>query len=278
MISVIVHLFLLLILLSPCFSFINKEQPPESGIYVALGNPQSEMKTKSQSSKAVQKSTPQKAKTKTTKPSASKPKPTPRKSTERIKSEVVQEKSNILASKVELDKKKQEEAQREQKEKALREKEEAERQQREAEENARKAAEEAKRKAKQDAKSKFSSLLDSSDKNGKTSKGQEHGKPDAKVLEGLTTGYGQTGEGLGDRKLLFAPTINDSSQKKGRVVVKICVGKSGKVTKAKYTQRGSTTTDSYLISLAEKSAKEYKFEKSTITEQCGDIIIDFKLK
>jgi len=144
---------------------------------------------------------------------------------------------------------------------------------------ARKKAEEAKRKAQQkaDAKSKFSSLFNKSGKDS-ASKGQATGHPDAKALEGLSSGKGTAGKGFGDRGIVYSPTITDDSQRTGRVVVDICVNKKGEVISAKFTQKGSTTTDAYLIDLAEKSAKKYKFMKSEVEEQCGEITIDFKLK
>lgn len=83
---------------------------------------------------------------------------------------------------------------------------------------------------------------------------------------------------LGNRKVLKVPVINDKSQKKGRVVVKICVGSSGKVISSKYTMMGSTTNDTYLIDLAEKGAKGYVFSSSSNPKECGNVIIDFKLK
>lgn len=83
---------------------------------------------------------------------------------------------------------------------------------------------------------------------------------------------------LGNRKVLRTPRIKDDSQKKGRVVVKICVDDAGKVISSKYTMMGSTTSDSYLIGLAEKGALEYLFSPSNNSRECGNVIIDFQLK
>jgi|GEM_PF-4178240 len=63
----------------------------------------------------------------------------------------------------------------------------------------------------------------------------------------------------------------------GKVVIKVCVDSEGKVSEAKFTQRGSTTTDSYLVSVAEKAAKKYKFTTATVDTQCGTITVDFKV-
>jgi len=128
-----------------------------------------------------------------------------------------------------------------------------------------------------DAKSEFSKLFNTrgtkSKKNGK--QGDPLGSRDAKMLEGITRGKGEVGEGLDSRGVLFEPSFDDSSQKSGRVVVKVCINEKGNVISSKYTQRGSTTTDWELIAIAEKNAKKYRFTPSNIKEQCGTIIVDF---
>jgi len=86
------------------------------------------------------------------------------------------------------------------------------------------------------------------------------------------------GQGLSGRQIAYAPKIEDNSQKTGLVVVDICVDQEGKVMTAKYTQRGSTTNDQYLIQKAVKAAKKWRFATSAETKQCGVINIDFKLK
>ncbi|MBT8230053.1 MAG: hypothetical protein KJO50_07315 [Bacteroidia bacterium] len=146
-----------------------------------------------------------------------------------------------------------------------------------AEEIARQKAEQEAQK-KEAAKSKFGSLFNKNSDTNSTSQGDPLGKPDATALEGLTDAYGKTGEGLDDRGIEYQPKITDNTQKTGRVVVRICVDRSGKVVSSKFTQKGSTTTDAHLIDLAERSASKYRFSKSEIDEQCGNIIIDFKLR
>lgn len=87
------------------------------------------------------------------------------------------------------------------------------------------------------------------------------------------------GEGIFGRKVIFRPDIKDMTQKNGRIVVKICVNREGRVMNATYTQRGSTITDSELVQLAERSAKKYKFNKdyTAPNKQCGKITFIFKL-
>jgi TonB family protein len=86
------------------------------------------------------------------------------------------------------------------------------------------------------------------------------------------------GGGLGSRGVKYEPKITDNSQKTGKVVVDVCVDKTGKVVSANYTQRGSTTTDSDLRALAERSAMKFIFTESAIEKQCGTITVDFKVR
>ena len=93
-----------------------------------------------------------------------------------------------------------------------------------------------------------------------------------------TNGHSNIRGVLGNRKVLKVPSIKDDSQKKGRVVVKICVDAAGDVISSTYTMMGSTTSDTYLIELAEKGAKGYKFSPSANAKECGKVVIDFLLK
>ncbi|MEO7906697.1 MAG: hypothetical protein ABIT06_06975 [Saprospiraceae bacterium] len=110
------------------------------------------------------------------------------------------------------------------------------------------------------------------------SQGDPSGDPNAKALEGISKGSGRVGGGLGNRGVLHEPQISDRSQKTGRVVISVCVDKNGKVIKADYTQKGSTTTDTELKEIARKAALQFKFTMSEIEEQCGTITVDFKVQ
>jgi hypothetical protein len=152
-----------------------------------------------------------------------------------------------------------------------------------AEEEARQKAEaEAKKKSEyEQAKKQYGTLLSGSGK-GETgapgNQGDPSGDPNAQNLKGVSTGSGMVGGGLGNRGVKYEPTISDDSQKVGKVVVSVCVDKSGKVISAEYTQRGSTTTDTDLRELAERSARKFIFTESSIEKQCGTITVDFKVR
>ena len=113
--------------------------------------------------------------------------------------------------------------------------------------------------------------------------GVQDGVPDGPYNDGnSSTGLGDSGIGhdLTGRKMVKRPTINDSSQKTGKVAVQVKVDRNGNVVYAKYTTKGSTTTDSYLIRLAEKAAKEAKFNSdfNASSEQVGTIYFTFKVQ
>nr|MBS0038018.1 energy transducer TonB [Saprospiraceae bacterium] len=156
------------------------------------------------------------------------------------------------------------------------------RERREAEEAEKKKAEEAQRKQEEyeETKKQFGDLLGGG--RGQTgqsgNQGDLDGDPDATRLEGISTGSGMVGGGLGNRGVLFEPSIRDNSQKTGKVVVRVCVDSNGEVVSAEYTQRGSTTTDGYLRSKAIESAQRFKFSQSDVDRQCGTITIDFRLQ
>ncbi len=153
---------------------------------------------------------------------------------------------------------------------------------------AQKAKLEAKKKADQEAKQaaldakrgQFSDLLGSGKGNNNNSgnQGDPNGDPNSSALDQIATGSGRIGGGLSNRGVLFEPQIDDNSQKTGKVVIKVCVDKSGKISEAKFTQRGSTTTDLHLIDIATKAAKQYQFTSSDIETQCGNITIEFKVQ
>ena len=110
--------------------------------------------------------------------------------------------------------------------------------------------------------------------------GVTNGNPDG---SGIDPGKGNASDGLGSfdlggRKLVKQPSLNDASQKTGRVVVRIKVDQNGNVLYAEYTSKNSNTTDSYLINLAIKAAKTAKFNTSpqSMEEQWGTMTFNFK--
>ena len=297
--SIVFHVLVLLLFLIPWL--VSKEYPPldkQEGVLVSFGIPDGgsspaknvapvdNKKEKKQSKAEPKKTTPKKT-TPKKKSSSSKKKVAEKTSTVKT----VDEKSETpvkaaVSEEIKIDPavaaEKAAKAKREAEEKAAKEAQELAEAEAKAAEEAKKQKE-AEEKAKyNEAKSKFSDLFSSGggqgDNNAAESKGDPKGDPDASALEGLGKGSDRVGGGLGGRGILYEPNIKDNSQKQGKVVIKVCVNAEGKVTSAKYTQKGSSTTDDYLVSLAKKSASQYKFTPSNIAEQCGTITVDFKLK
>jgi outer membrane biosynthesis protein TonB len=98
---------------------------------------------------------------------------------------------------------------------------------------------------------------------------------------GSGTGSGDgIGHDLAGRKMIKAPTINDNSQKTGKVAIRVKVDKSGRVLSAEYSSKGSTTTDSYLVGLSTKAAMEARFnsDSNAAEEQFGLIFFTFRVQ
>ena len=270
--SVIFHLLLLLLLILPFIRF-SVPPPGQQGILVSLGVPDQGQGNDLPETQLIEKVEP--------KPEAQLPRPA---ATPVIKQP--EQERKVMTSEDP-----QEVAIRKAKEREAREKKEEEDRQTRAEAEAKKKAEEearliaeaeAKKKAEyEQAKKQYGTLLSGSGK-GETgtpgNQGSPNGDPNATNLKGVSTGSGMVGGGLGNRGVKYEPTISDNSQKVGKIVMNVCVDKSGKVISAEYTQRGSTTTDSDLRDLAERSARKFVFTESTIEKQCGTITVDFKVR
>ncbi len=108
--------------------------------------------------------------------------------------------------------------------------------------------------------------------------GDPNGDPNAKNLEGITTGTGSVGGSLGNRNVVSAPRISDNSSLEGTVVIRVCVDASGSVVSADFTQGGSTTSNSTLVNLAINNAKKWKFSAGEVDSQCGTVTYRFKVQ
>lgn len=287
-VSIVLHLLLLLLCLFPYLNAEMPDQQPISGILVAFGTPEggnsSEIAASTAESDATETSEvsePTAAEdTKEAQPKPEKITETPKKTepTPQAKPETTAEVTESLIVKKESEAKEKADAEAEAKAEAEHKKQAAAEK---AREEARKKAEkEAAEKAQyQESKKQFSNLFGSGrgTNDAAGNEGDPAGDPNADNLKGMATGSGRIGGGLSDRGLVYEPDINDNSQKTGRVVIKICVDQNGKVSEAKFTQRGSTTTDQVLVDIATKAAAKYTFTPSDVDTQCGTITVDFKV-
>lgn len=294
--SIIIHVLLLLLLILPLISF--PDPPPgQSGVLVSFGEPDQganderaapslpepaeEVIEEEVEEEKVEEVKPE------PKPVPAKPKPQPAK------------KVNTDINSKEIAIKKQKEIERNEKQKVIdqqlefEKQEELKEQQRKAEiARKKKAMADAKQRAEAEAKRKrdaeaqalrdaISSGLSGagSGNNGNPGdQGQPDGDPSGTALDGISTGAGEIGGALGNRGVLYKPKITHNTQKTGDVVVKVCVNSAGKVVSADFTQNGSTTADSGLVSKAIEAAKKYKFDTGSVERQCGTIKIKFRVR
>jgi TonB family protein len=110
--------------------------------------------------------------------------------------------------------------------------------------------------------------------------GVDDGDPNASRLEGISTGSGTVSGGLGGRGVLASPPVRENRQASGVVVVEVCVNNSGQITKADYTQNGSSTSNPNLVADAIQNAKSWRFAADPMAPatQCGRITYNFKVQ
>ncbi len=113
---------------------------------------------------------------------------------------------------------------------------------------------------------------------GAGNQGEQGGSP-----EGSHEGMGQGSNGsfdLAGRGLIGTlPSADYPSNYSGKVVVEIEVDREGRVTKARYREKGSTTNAGVLRKAAEDAARKARFTPSETNDiQVGTITYVFKLK
>lgn len=271
-ISVAVHVALLMLALLPLLTF--PDPPPgQEGILVNLGLPEVGQGSENAGPTAVTENEPEEVPEEETAPpppSAAEPEPEPEPDV------ITSDDSEVAVRKEEDRKRREQEAQ----ERWEREQEEARRR---AEAEARRKAEEAQRRKEAEAadlKESLGGLFGEGEGKGNTgeagNQGDPGGDPNSDILTGISTGSGTVGGGLGDRGVARRHRPQDNSQEQGLVVVKVCVDRSGNVTSADFTQRGSTATSSRLKNIAISSAKRWKFAPGQVDKQCGTITYNFR--
>ena len=290
--GIIMLIFFIIVVFLPLFSYQNPP-PGQEGVLVSFGQinqgQKSEAPTESKPSKSEEtKPAPKKQEKVNPKPKK-KPKATPKKTKpKKVKPQVDQKVIEARNAEIALAKEKAEE---EAKERARKAEEVAERlakaeaaaAKRQAEADAKALAE---AQAAKDAEDLKNSLANSFKRGNGTgigdggnpgNQGNPDGDPDAEVLKGISTGAGVIGGGLSGRGGK-GPGISDNSNKTGVVVIYLCIDAKGNVKSAKYTLKGSTTSDPQLQKLALDNAKKWNFNAGATDETCGTITYDFKVK
>lgn len=109
--------------------------------------------------------------------------------------------------------------------------------------------------------------------------GDPNGDPNAKNLEGVSSGKGNVGGGLDARGILArGPGVTDNSQSVGNAVIRVCIDRDGKVTSAEFTQKGSSISDGGLKNKAIADARQWKFGKGNVDTQCGTVTYRFQVQ
>lgn len=85
-------------------------------------------------------------------------------------------------------------------------------------------------------------------------------------------------QNLNDRRRLVMPKITDDFTTNGKIVLRVCVDKNGKVLDANLVREHSIDYTEELIRIARKNAFKYRFSTSDLEKQRGTITYKFKLK
>ncbi|WP_116124415.1 cell envelope integrity protein TolA [Lewinella sp. IMCC34183] len=110
--------------------------------------------------------------------------------------------------------------------------------------------------------------------------GVDDGDPNSDRLSGMSTSDGRVSGGLGGRGVKASPPVQENSQVSGTVVIEVCVNPDGQITRAVYTQNGSSTADPKLVAAATTNAKRWRFDANPMApaEQCGRISYNFRVQ
>lgn len=110
--------------------------------------------------------------------------------------------------------------------------------------------------------------------------GTDNGKPDGSGTG--SGGEGFSGDGFSGKidgfKAIGTYKPENNRQEFGKVVVKVCVDKNGKITSVQGGQRGTTNPSSYLRSLSEDAARKFVFQRigDATNINCGYITFNYK--
>lgn len=262
--SFLFHLGTIILLMLPLLQY--PDPPPgQDGILIALGNPD-------EGTGPIEPGGPEEP---APEEQIEEPEPEPKPAEEVKPKEKVKSTEPLISEKeLEINRKKALEK-KEKEERELKEKQEAEEKVRIAREK-----EEARKMEEQEAAELIKNIKKGSGgSSGKPGKGgQADGDADGKVEEGISTGTGMVGGGLGGRGVVSSPALKDDSNNRGSVVIAICLDKDGNVTEAKFQLQGSTITSGKLRDLAVSNARQWRFKPGSEERQCGNITYTFKVQ
>ena len=113
---------------------------------------------------------------------------------------------------------------------------------------------------------------------GTGDQGKPNGNPNSNNYTGNGGGNGMN-YSLAGRSNVTLPRPNYSSNEQGTVVIQIWVDRDGKVTRAEYQPKGSSTSNGYLVSQARAAALRARFnaDPNAPDEQKGTITYIFKI-
>ena len=113
---------------------------------------------------------------------------------------------------------------------------------------------------------------------GKGDQGSPGGNPNSDNYNGNGgTGHsGITKRGLVGRNIISQPSFTDDFNENGHIAVDVHVDAGGAVTSTEFNMRGSTTSESSMVAIALRKARQVKFNPGS-AESFGTLIFNFKV-
>jgi outer membrane biosynthesis protein TonB len=113
---------------------------------------------------------------------------------------------------------------------------------------------------------------------GHGDQGAPGGNPNSNNYTGGGHGNGGVAisRGLGGRHIVSTPSFTDDFNENAKVAVDVHVDAAGNVTDVDYQLRGSTTSESNMVAIAKRKARQVKFNPGD-GESVGTIIFNFRI-
>ena len=84
------------------------------------------------------------------------------------------------------------------------------------------------------------------------------------------------GGGLKNRKITYKPQLVNKTGKSGTIRLNVCVDNNGRLVRSTLQTDRSSSKDADLVATATTLLKQYKFNNSASSRQCGYIVFEFK--
>ena len=105
---------------------------------------------------------------------------------------------------------------------------------------------------------------------------KEYVKPNANEVTATGKLAQSIGGGLKNRKTIYIPSLVNTTGKSGTIRLNVCVDNNGRLVRSTLQTDRSSSKDADLVATATTLIKQYKFNSSASSRQCGYVIFEFE--